>query len=300
MGAVERTSAHAWEQWSTECRLVVDDPAALPEARRIVRDLMDRVTTAASRFEPGSELLRLRPGTTRVSPLLADLLACALSAARDTDGAVDPTVGGALRALGYDRDFRRLDGVRPGRVQVRPVPGWQQVHLDGDRLTLPPGLLLDLGATAKARTAGLAAARVADRLGVGVLVSLGGDLATAGPTGSWQVRVQDLPGDRPQQVTLTGGAAVATSSTRKRVWDGGRCHHLLDAATGLPVRGRWVSATVVAATCLAANTASTAAVVRGEAAEGRLTALGLPARLTDATGRVVVTGGFPRPLAEAS
>ncbi len=48
------------------------------------------------------------PATLSVSPLLAEAVAVALRAARITDGDVDPTVGGVLADLGYDRDFAEL------------------------------------------------------------------------------------------------------------------------------------------------------------------------------------------------
>ncbi|MCW2758581.1 MAG: putative ApbE-like thiamine biosynthesis lipoprotein, partial [Nocardioidaceae bacterium] len=225
----------------------------------------------------------------------------ALVAAWLSDGAVDPTVGSAMRAIGYDRDIadvRRQGAANPARIRtVTPAPGWESLRLDGDRLLVPEGVLLDLGATAKAVTADRAAAAVHARLGTGVLVNLGGDIATAGPgpENGWQVTVQDLPDDAPQRVTLTPGAAIATSSTARRTWhDGDRVvHHLIDPATGLPTRGRWRAATVVAADCARANTAATGALVKGDTAAHWLRQLGLPARLVDVGDHVRTLNDFP-------
>ena len=219
-------------------------------------------------------LVRDGDGSAELSPLLAELVAAALGAARETGGAVDPTIGSVLVGLGYDRDIRLLrdrdEGPRAAgtRVVVRRHAGWRALTLEGRTLRMPPGTQLDLGATAKAVAADRCAALVHDRLGTGVLVALGGDVATAGPgpADGWQVTVQDLPDDVPQQVTLRAGAAVATSSTAKRTWTqhGVRRHHLVDPATGHQAEGPWRSVTVVAPTCLAANTATTAALVKGE------------------------------------
>ncbi len=163
---------------------------------------------------------------------------------------------------------------------------------------MPADTQLDLGATAKAAAADRCARLVHDHVGTGVLVSLGGDIATAGsaPAGGWQVTVQDLPYDVPQQVTLTEGAAIATSSTAKRTWRQGdeQHHHLVDPATGRSATGPWRSVSAVAPTCVRANVATTAALVRGDDALLWLRRTGLPARLVSHTGSVVTLNGWPR------
>jgi len=96
---LQETATQQWQRWSTGMQIVVTEPAALPAARRAVDAELDAVEAVASRFRPDSELLALcaaagRP--TEVSPLMAELLAAALTAARQTDGDVDPTIGGAM------------------------------------------------------------------------------------------------------------------------------------------------------------------------------------------------------------
>ena len=294
-----------WEQWSTTCRLVVTEPALLSQAAAVVDDTLADVDRACSRFRPDSELLTLAPDDTgwiELSAVLADLVAVALDAARRTDGAVDPTIGGTLIDLGYDRDIAALQtGSRPTVRVVRRPAGWRSLVLDGTRLRMEPGTQLDLGATAKARAADLCAAAVADELGTGVLVSLGGDIATAGvgPAGGWQVTVRDLPGDPAQQITLTDGAAMATSSTARRTWqrDGVPMHHLVDPFTALPASGPWRSVTVVAETCVLANTLSTAALVGGHDAVASLRAAGRPARLLSHQSSIATLNQWPREVA---
>ena len=299
-----------WELWSTSCRLVVTDPAALPSARALVDWLLAEIESACSRFRPDSELMTLarnQAGGAELSPLLAELMADALEAARETDGAVDPTLGSVLVGLGYDTDLeevrrRESTSERPQVTVVRRAAGWRTLTLEGRHLQLPPGLQLDLGATAKAGAADRCARLVASCLETGVLVSLGGDIATAGPApeGGWQVLVQDLPTDVPQQITLAAGAAVATSSSARRTWTqaGRPRHHLVDPRTGLPAASPWRSITVVAPTALRANTASTAAMVKGRDALAWLRTTGLPARLVPQQGGGLVTlGGWPREAA---
>ncbi|HEX3220930.1 MAG TPA: FAD:protein FMN transferase [Nocardioides sp.] len=299
--ADERDATYRFEVWSTTASVVVTDPAALGSVVEIVRAGLDDVDRACSRFRPDSELAGLVPGRSRLSPLLTDLVGTALDAAETSGGLVDPTVGGAMQQLGYDRSIELLpaDGA-PVRL-VDEVPGWRQVHLYGDRLELPRGVLLDLGATAKARAADLLATQAADTVGVGVLVELGGDIATAGPAPAdgWQVLVHDTEDDPACQVTLTEGSAVATSSTVRRTWRRGgvRIHHVVDPRTAAPAAPVWRSATVAAPTCVEANTASTAAIVLGRKAARWLSERGYTARLVDQQQRVVRVGGWPEEVA---
>lgn len=294
-------STAQWELWSTTARVVVTDPAAVAEARAVVTELTDAVDLAASRFRVDSELSRLagHDGRPRVlSSLLAELVGASLAAARRTDGAVTPTVGTALSDLGYDRDWSLVAAGGTGvRLVVSRAPRWEDVTLDGRRLTMPPGTTLDLGATAKAWTADRAAAQVADRLGVGVLVGLGGDIATAGPgpDGGWRVLVRDQPDDPSVTVGLPAGAAIATSSTRQRRWRsaGRELHHIVDPATCLPAPEVWRSVTVAAPDCVTANTLTTAALVRGDAAVAWLRGQGMPTRLIATDGTVVLLNNWP-------
>jgi thiamine biosynthesis lipoprotein len=162
---------------------------------------------------------------------------------------------------------------------------------------MPYGVELDLGATAKARAADRCAHLVATELGVGALVGLGGDIATAGPApqGGWPVLVQDGPNQPACTIGLPAGSALATSSTITRTWSAGgrRVHHIVDPTTGLPAPSRWRTVSVAAPTCVAANTLATAAIVRGRAATAMLWTAGMPARLVDARGRVTTVAAWP-------
>jgi thiamine biosynthesis lipoprotein len=300
----------SWAVWGLEASIAVDNPAMVSEAEHLMRGVVAQVDDACSRFRTDSELMRLRPalaGGAEVGPLLASLVESALDAAHWTDGDVDPTLGNDMESLGYDRDIVQVrlepEDAVSGIVgtlslQNRRTSGWRQVELKGQKLTVPRNVQLDLGATAKAVAADRAASLIFDELGCGVLVSLGGDIATAGsePEGGWQVLVQDLPEDPRQQVTLRAGHAMATSSTQKRRWkhDGLCMHHILDPRFGLPAEPVWRSVTVAASSCLLANAYSTAGIVRGFAAVAWFESVGVSGRLVDRQGRVVATGGWPR------
>jgi thiamine biosynthesis lipoprotein ApbE len=347
----------AWRALGMLIQLGVTCPGRLAAARDLLDDGLAELDRSCSRFRADSELVAVGeaardaagPVTLAVSPLLAEAVAVSLRAAQLTDGDVDPTVGGALAALGYDRDFAELAradarpwaitpgdaptdhpttaagqvaagdapagqvaaGVVPagrapvGRVSVRVIPGWQSVSVDvaAGRLTVPPGVQLDLGATVKGWAADRSAARIAGRLGCGVLVSLGGDTAVAGPPpdGGWRIRVQDATGlpedipDGPSQVVAIRDGGLATSSTAARRWHhgGDLLHHILDPRSGRPAAAVWRTVSVAAATCADANTAATAAIIRGDRAPAWLAGLDLPARLVSQDGVVRTVAGWP-------
>ena len=291
----------------TSVRVVVTRPEGLARAKAAADSVLRKVDQACSRFRDDSELSRLNaaPGQdVQLSPLLATALAAGLRGARMTAGAVDPTVGGALRVLGYDADFETIP-VESGPVplSVSRVPGWQRIRFDHQSRTarIPRGAEIDLGATAKALAADLAAAAALDAAGGGgALVSLGGDVALAGepPIGGWQIQIEEDSStpirSGADTISLSSGA-IATSGTTVRRWmrGGVQMHHIIDPATGLPADGPWRTASVVAATCVEANIAATAAIVRGCAAVSWLEAAGLPARLVDTAGSTTSVAGWP-------
>ena len=294
-------------------RLVVTRPDRLDAAQAALERHLAEMDLAASRFRQDSELSRLNAATTRevrVGPLLGRAIAEALRAAEVSGGAVDPTVGHAVRVSGYDVDFAAVAPVGAAiPITVERIPGWRAVRFDASSRTVivPRGVELDLGATAKALASDLGAAAALEAAGGGgVLVSLGGDIAVAGeaPPGGWPIQVSEDSAapirSGEETIAITSGG-VATSSKTVRRWARGgvELHHIIDPGTGLPAAGPWRTATAVAATCVDANIASTAAIVKGEAGVAWLESLGVPARLVDRDGRVVRIGGWPQPSTSA-
>ena len=296
----------------TSVRLLVTDEAAIDVAWFVLECQLAQIDLACSRFRSDSELDAVNFAGGRaveVSDVLLTAVEVALRAARLTDGAVDPTVGSALRRAGYDRDFAEMakQGATVTLTYER-VPGWEQVVVDRRAGTVrtPPGVMLDLGATAKALAADRAARAIQEQIAGGVLVSLGGDISVAGdpPAGGWVVRVSDdhaAPADAPGQTVTIMSGGLATSSTTVRAWERGdrRLHHLIDPATGAPADSTWRTVSVAAGSCVDANTASTAAIVMGDRAPAWLAAAGLPARLVHHDATVRVVGGWPAPETDA-
>ena len=311
--------------------VAVSEAGALDTAKGVVERIVDEFDHACSRFRDDSELSLVNAAAgaaVRVGPVLLEAVTAALRAARVTGGDVDPTVGRALISLGYDRDFARLPGAGAGAgvgaglgvgagagrggedgavasPRARPlasVPGWRAVTVDPERSTIrvAGGVTLDLGATAKALAADRAAAEASAAAGCGVIVSFGGDLAIGGPPPpeGWRIRVTDdhrAGFDAPGQWILLASGGLATSSVAVRRWQtgSGTAHHLIDPLTGRSADSVWRTVSVSAGSCLDANIASTATIIRGDKAVPWLEALGLPSRLVRTDGTVLHVGGWP-------
>jgi thiamine biosynthesis lipoprotein len=248
------------------CEVVVAGASPAELAR--IRALFEERDRSFSRFRAGSELRRVnntrRPAV--VSPLFARTLEQALWAREITGGLVDPTLGAAVEAAGYDRDFPTLT---PSVALPRPAAPARPdgVSLFGRVLALGPDVKLDLNGVVKALAVDDSVALLP---GPG-FVSAGGDLATRGEV----------------DVALPDGAAVrlvsgglATSGRTKRRWlrAGREQHHLIDPATGRPSRSPWDEVTVCGANCLAADVAAKAAFLLGEDGPSWLDERGLPGR----------------------
>ena len=298
-----------WPLWGGVARLVIRPAASgdgsLQQARRQVDVITMAMDKACSRFRPDSEVVALTNAGGAAMPasaLLRSTLRLALRAAEISGGAVDPTLGHALIAAGYDTHVANLPPDRPASAlvaNIRRPADWRDVSVDdgGQTVTVPDGVLLDLGATAKAHAADLAAAEIHRELGCPVLVSLCGDLALLGtqPDEPWIVQVVERPDDDTGPLVALTDCGVATSTTRARRWRiaGRPMHHLLDPKTGQPVRDVWRTVTTTANTCVEANTASTATVVKGTDGLRWLTSTALAGRLVAADGSISLVGGWP-------
>lgn len=298
------TASLSFSALGTTATVAVTDDTQLDSAVDILAAELWSIDLACSRFRNDSELTRVNEdaGTAvEVSDLFAAALRVALDAAETTNGLVDPTLGAHLRGVGYDRTFALVRDREHWTIVPRAPSHelWREIELDDRSVRLPTGCELDLGATAKAFAADRAAERIARITGSPTLVSLGGDIGTAGaPDGGWCIRLADDHAaalDAPGPCVCIESGGLATSSTTVRRWrtSSGDAHHLLDPRTGLPADSPWRTVSVAASSCVEANVASTAAIVLGDSAPRWLAERGLPARLVANDGGAVHVFGWP-------
>ena len=248
---------------------------ALDEAAGWFRQL----ERSLSRFDPNSDLCILNRSSgapAHVASPLWEAIRVALAAAEATEGLVTPTLLQAVELAGYDRSFDRLptdrDEPLPRQTPSGPATlatDFRGIVLDQKSQTvkLPTGIQLDLGGTAK----GWAADTIVARLGkVGAIqVDAGGDIAMSGPMlggQPWKIAVDSpmQPGAILGVVQLAWGG-IATSGRYYRKWqrNGVWQHHIIDPRTGRPATTDVVSATVAAATAVAAEVAAKRVLILG-------------------------------------
>jgi FAD:protein FMN transferase len=189
---------------------------------------------ALTRFRP-SPLTELNVRGVLNGPpgVLVAAITHALEVARQTAGLVTPAVLGALEAAGYAGKL----GERRGAVST--VPDTAGVRCMPERISLPAGLRLDLGGTAKSWIAERAFAHLS---GDG-FVNAGGDLITR-QSAPFAVEITPPFGGPALSLECPAGTwGVATSSTLKRAWAGG--HHLIDPRTARPLQSALVQVTVI-------------------------------------------------------
>jgi thiamine biosynthesis lipoprotein len=261
---------------SMGCEVLVAG-ASPPELRQI-ETLFHHYDQVFSRFIAGSELNRVNAAAGRmvpVSPLFGSVLETALAMAEHTDGLVDPTVGAALVAAGYDRDFS-LIGDDPRPPAVPPPAGWRQVKSGGGLVQTGARIQLDLNGVVKALAVDAALALIS----AGGWVSAGGDLAASAPV---EVALPEGGAVRLER----GGLATSGSVRRRWLRGGHRQHHLIDPATGMPSTSPWRQVTVCGASCLEADVAAKACFLLGAAGLSWLAGRSLAGRLLSEHGETV-------------
>lgn len=262
-----------------------------------------KVEATCSRFEPQSELSALSQVVgvpVPVSELLFHLLHFAVGVAARTGGAYDPTIGGAMKARGFMRNYRTGAAYSPA-VPEDESASYRDLLLSADdhTVTLLRPLMLDLGAVAKGMAIDLAAQAL--ETFESFYIDAGGDVAVGSCNAGgapWSVGIKHpLAPERLIATVRASSIAVCTSATYERG------EHLVDPRD--PGRAKvassndaLLSATVVAPSAMVADALSTAAFVLG--ADDGLALLareGVHGLLVSEDARVVTTTGFPGSLA---
>lgn len=204
-----------------------------------------------------------------VSDETAQLVSFALDMAEQTDGAVDPTIYPVLSAWGFTTQSKQV----PEEGQIASLlqnVDYGRISLEGDRLTVPDGMQLDMGAVGKGY-AGDLVIEVLKEYGVeSALINLGGNVQAIGsrPDGNdWRLGIRVPWEEGNLGVLRISDAAVVTSGGYENYFEdeeGNIYWHILDPSTGYPADGGLQAVTIIGEEGKLCDALSTALFVMGE------------------------------------
>ena len=225
-----------------------------------------------SRTVEGSDVWQINHAegkTVTVSPETAEILRTAVQISELSGGAFDVTIAPASTLW----DFTSGEQTIPAEDALASAAekiDWRKLRVDGNDVTLPAGMMIDLGGIAK----GYIADAVKDKLekeGIrNAVLSFGGNIVTIGmkPDGSpWRVGIQDIdePTGKTMLVSLNYGGSTVTSGIYERGFtvDGVTYHHILSSETGWPVQNELASVTIFSDSSMTGDALSTAVFALG-------------------------------------
>ncbi|MBR4576370.1 MAG: FAD:protein FMN transferase [Clostridia bacterium] len=243
-------------------------------------ELLDAALEECGRYEKllsrtieGSDVWRINHAEGKavdIDPETADILRTAAGISEKSGGVFDVTVAPASVLW----DFRSEEKKVPDPEQLKKAAekiDWRKVELEGNRVTLPAGMMIDLGGIAKGYIAD-AVKKKLEAAGIeSAILSFGGNIVAIGlkPDGSpWRVGVQDIdePTGKSMLVSRNYGGSTVTSGIYERGFqadDGNYYHHILDTETGWPIQNDLASVTIFSESSMTGDALSTTAFALG-------------------------------------
>lgn len=241
------------------------------EALTLAEEEIRRLESEWSVTDEDSEIWKInhsggQPVT--LSDETAQIVRFALDMAEETDGALEPTIYPVLTAWGFTTDENRIPGEEELRSLLENV-GYEKVELNGNQITLPAGMELDLGAVGKGYAGDLTAELLEEKGITSALLDIGGNVQAVGsrPDGTdWRLGLRNPYGEGAIGVLSVSDCAVVTSGDYERYFigeDGKEYGHIIDPETGYPVDNGLASVTIITEEGKKGDALSTSMFVKG-------------------------------------
>ena len=231
-----------------------------------------RYEALLSRTLEGSDVWKLNHAQgqpVQVSKDTLTILEAARGISERTGGAFDITIAPASTLWDFTSGAKLLPDAQALEAAAARID-YTKVEVDGDTVTLPEGMMIDLGGIAKGYIADAVKGYLAGRGVESGILSFGGNIVGLGvkPDGSpWKVGIQDI--DKPtgayMLVAVNRGGSTVTSGIYERGFelDGVYYHHILDPRTGWPVQNELASVTIFSESSMWGDALATAAFALG-------------------------------------
>lgn len=241
--------------------------------------LLEELWQACARYEQllsrtvsGSDVDRINQTegeTVTVDAETWELLYSAREISAATGGAFSMTIAPVSEQWQFTGDEHTLPDENSLQAALALVDDSRMMLGEGNTVTLPSGMQIDLGGIAKGYIADRLAEMIRGKVS-GAVMNFGGNvyvLGTKADGSAFRVGIADpsSPSDTAAVISVRD-ASVVTSGTYQRcfVLDGQLYHHILDPDTGMPADTGLSSVTVVAENSMTADALATACVVLGE------------------------------------
>jgi len=232
-----------------------------------------------------------------VSDSTTEVLSLALEVCEKSGGALDITIAPAVDLW----DFKSGEAILPKAEDIAAAMervDYAKVVLEGNTVTLPDGMELDLGAVAKGYIADKAAEFLAENGVESAALNFGGNVIAMGskPDGDgWNIGIQEPDESTGESVAVltVHNASVVTSGVYQRGFDlaGVRYHHILDSSTGWPVNNGVASITIISDTSAMGDALSTACFAMGREGLAFAESMGAEAVIVYSDGTMEYTPG---------
>ena len=241
----------------------------------VLKDALEecgRYEALLSRTIEGSDVWRVNHAEgqpVKVSRDTIEIIEAARRVSEMSGGAFDITIAPASTLWDFTSGENKLPDAQALKAAAEMVD-YARVQVDGDTVTLPAGMMIDLGGIAKGYIADAVKQYLIDRGVKSAILSFGGNIVAIGtkPDGSpWKVGIQDI--DKPtgeyMAVAQNFGGSTVTSGIYERGFevDGKYYHHILDAHTGWPVDNELASVTIFSDSSMLGDALATAAFALG-------------------------------------
>lgn len=246
----------------------VDDPQVLQDALQEC----GRYEALLSRTIEGSDVWNInhaqgKPVT--VSDDTLEILECARQVSTLSGGLFDVTIAPVSTLWDFTSGAAVLPEAEAIAEAARLVD-ISKLTIEGNAVTLPEGMMIDLGGIAKGYIADAVKGYLEQRGVKSAILSFGGNIVAIGkkPDGKpWKVGIQDI--DKPtgeyMLVARNFGGSTVTSGIYERGFDldGVRYHHILDPNTGWPVQNELASVTIFSESSMWGDALATGAFALG-------------------------------------
>lgn len=266
-------SLHSKEIFAMDTYMTIKAYSSDDKALNSAEELIERLEEEFSVTSAESDVGRLNSAFGQeitIGDDSAELIEKSIELCERTGGALDITIYPVLREWGFTTGEYKIPS--DGTIQsLLENVDYSKVSIDGEKASLSPGQMIDLGAVAKGYTGDRIISLFKENGITSAIISLGGNVHALGskPDGSlWKIALTDP--NSPQ--TFIGNIeisdkAVITSGGYERYFigeDGKRYCHIISPFDGCPADNGIASVTVIGDEGIICDALSTALFVMGK------------------------------------